>query len=213
VALPEVFASEDASAQVISNMTVFISMLRAVNVGGRNLIRMDALRKLYEALQLRDVATYVQSGNVVFRSSEHDSVRLAIRIEGAIERSFGIRPVVILRTASELRSVVACNPFAARPDLDPRRLLVTFLAVNPAVEACAKALALQTAPEELHIIGSELFTYFPNGFSQSKLSMAAVDRALRISGTGRNWNTVTKLLAMAEKLEAARPVSKQTSAG
>jgi uncharacterized protein (DUF1697 family) len=213
VALPEMLESEDATAEVIPNMTVFISLLRAVNVGGHNLIKMDALRKLYETLQLRDVATYVQSGNVVFRSSEPDSVRLAMRIEGAIERTFGIRPVVILRTASELRSVVARNPFASRPDLDPRKVLATFLAVQPAPEACAKALALQTGPEELHIDGSELFIYFPNGFSESKLSMAAVDRALRISGTGRNWNTVTKLLAMAEKLEGNRPVSKHTSAG
>ena len=188
-------------------MTVFVSLLRGVNVGGHNMVKMDALRALYATLKLRDAATYVQSGNVVFRCSEraagHDPVGLALRIEAAIERTFGHRPIVVLRTVSELRDVVARNPFANRPAIEPRKLLVTFLAVEPSAEARAKALALQTPPEELHVDGCELFTYFPNGFSQSKLSMPAVDRALRTSGTGRNWNTVTKLLAMAEQLESA----------
>ena len=184
-------------------MTVFISLLRAINVGGHNMVKMDALRELYATLHLRDAVTYVQSGNVVFRCSEEDAARLALRIETAIERTFGHRPGVILRTAPELRDVVARNPFANRPGIEPNKLLVTFLAAEPAAEARAKALALQTAPEELHVDRRELYTYFPNGFSQSKLSMAAVDRALRSSGTARNWNTVTKLLAMAEKLEGS----------
>lgn len=182
-------------------MTVYISLLRAVNVGGHNLVKMEALRALYATLHLRDAATYVQSGNVVFRSGETDAVRLAVRIENALERTFGIRPVVILRTASELRDVAARNPFAARPGIEPNKLLVTFLVDWPSAEVRVKALALQTAPEELHVDGRELFTYFPNGFSQSKLSMPAVDRALRIPGTARNWNTLIKLLTMAEKLE------------
>src|SRR2546425_12806720 len=93
-------------------MTVVISMLRAVNVGGHNKIKMDALRALYETLKLRDAQTYVQSGNVIFRSEERDISRLTKRIEDGIQRKFGFRPDVILRTAAEMREVVVRNPFA-----------------------------------------------------------------------------------------------------
>jgi uncharacterized protein (DUF1697 family) len=79
-------------------MTVIISMLRGVNVGGHNKVKMDALRALYESMKLREAQTYVQSGNVIFRTDERDIARLAKRIEDGIERKLGFRPDVILRT-------------------------------------------------------------------------------------------------------------------
>src|SRR5438046_9547754 len=85
------------------DMTVIISMLRGVNVGGHNKIKMDALRALYESLKLRDAQTYVQSGNVIFRTDERDIARLAKRIEDGIERKFGFRPDVIVRTGAEVK--------------------------------------------------------------------------------------------------------------
>src|SRR2546422_3747559 len=88
-------------------MAVIISMLRGVNVGGHNKIKMDALRALYESLKLRDAQTYVQSGNVIFRTDERDIPRLAERIQDGSERNFGVRPNVILRTAAEIREVVS----------------------------------------------------------------------------------------------------------
>src|SRR5690242_12170421 len=91
-------------------MTVIISMLRGVNVGGHNKIKMDALRALYESLKLRDAQTYVQSGNVIFKPDERDIALLTKRIEDGIERKFGFRPAVILRTAAEMRGVVERNP-------------------------------------------------------------------------------------------------------
>jgi len=181
-------------------MPVIISMLRGVNVGGHNKIKMDALRELCASLKLRDPQTYVQSGNVVFRSDDRDLVSLARCIEQAIERKFGFRPAVILRTAAELRDVIARNPFASRPGIEPGKLLVTFLASEPGAEARTKLLAIKTDPEELHIDGRELYTYFPNGMGRPKLSWPTVERTLAIRGTGRNWNTVVKLLEMAESL-------------
>src|SRR5437899_12626071 len=100
-------------------MAVIISMLRAVNVGGHNKIKMDALRALYESLKLRDAQTYVQSGNVIFKTDQRDIARLAKRIEDGIARKFGFRPDVILRTAAEMRDVVARNPFAKRRGIEP----------------------------------------------------------------------------------------------
>src|SRR5213079_2781787 len=129
-------------------MPVVISMLRGVNVGGHNLIKMDPLRALYESLGLQDPATYVQSGNVIFKTKERDVARLAPRIQNEIERRFGFRPGVILRTSSDLRDVIKTNPFAHR-DLDPSKLLVTFLATDPAPDARKALLRIKPDPEEL----------------------------------------------------------------
>jgi uncharacterized protein (DUF1697 family) len=182
-------------------MPVFVSLLRGINVGGNHMIGMEALRELYGKLKFTGVTTYVQSGNVVFRAKDTDPERLALRIEDSLERAFGHRPSVVIRSTAEMRDVVGRNPFAGRDGVEPAKLLVTFLAFEPSAEVRAKVLALQTPPEELHLHAREMFTYFPNGISKSRLPLAAVDRALRIPATGRNWNTVTRLLALAEKLE------------
>ena len=181
-------------------MPIVISMLRGVNVLGRNKIKMDALRALYESLGLRDPQTHIQSGNVIFRTEVPDLVRLARRIENAIERRFGFRPYVIVRTASELRGVIARNPFATRRGLNPSKLLVSFLASDPGPEARDKVLRIQPDPEELRIDGRELYIYFPHGMGQSKLP-PVLDRTLKTPATARNWNSVTRLLEMAESLE------------
>jgi uncharacterized protein (DUF1697 family) len=182
-------------------MTVAISMLRGINVGGHNKIKMEALEALYESLGLLDVQTYIQSGNVVFRTKAGDPAVLAKRIGNGIEQSFGFRPGVIVRTAADLRGVIARNPFATRPGIDPSRLLVIFLSGDPDADACDKLLKIKIDPEELRIEGRELYIYYPDGQARPKLPAALIERTLKTSGTGRNWNTVRKLLEMAEKLE------------
>src|SRR5712671_3331198 len=186
------------------DMAVIISMLRGVNVGGHNKIKMEALRALYESLKLRDAQTYVQSGNVIFRTDERDVSRLRKRIEDGIERKFGFRPDVILRTAAEMRDVIARNPFAKRRGIEPSKLLVTFLASDPGEEAREKVRQMKCDPEEMRIEGREIYIYFPNGAGQSKLPWARLDKVLKTPVTGRNWNSVTKMLEMAEKLEAPK---------
>jgi uncharacterized protein (DUF1697 family) len=184
-------------------MAVIISMLRGVNVGGHNKIKMDALRALYESLKLRNAQTYVQSGNVIFRTNERDLASLSKRIQNAIQRKFGIRPNVILRTTSELRDVIARNPFAKRRGIEPSKVLVTFLADDPGAEARDRILQMNFDPEELRIDGREIYIYFPNGIGRSRLSWAAIEKTLKTPGTGRNWNSVTKMLEIAEEMEAS----------
>jgi uncharacterized protein (DUF1697 family) len=188
-------------------MPVLISMLRGVNLGSHNRIKMDALRALYESLQCADPRTYVQSGNVIFRTrlptNEKNSASLSKKIQNAIEREFGFRPEVILRTTDELRKAIAASPFACRPDLQPSKILVTFLTAEPGSEARATLLALKSHPEELHLKGRELYIYFPNGAGRSKLPWSSFAKLLKTSGTARNWNSVIQMLAIAEEMEAS----------
>jgi len=183
-------------------MPVMISMLRGVNVGPHNRIKMDALRALYESLKLEEPRTYVQSGNVIFRTKEKDSGKLAKKIQEAIAKKFGCSPAVILRTRSDLKKTVASNPFAGR-DLEPGKILVTFLGGDPGREAQASLATLKKYPEELHLKGRELYIYFPNGAGKSKLPWSQVERLFKVTGTARNWNSITQMLAIAEEMEGA----------
>jgi uncharacterized protein (DUF1697 family) len=184
-------------------MPVMISMLRGVNVGGHNQVKMDALRKLYESLNLCEAQTYVQSGNVVFKTAERNPSIVAKKIADAIEKAFGFRTDVILRTSAQMKDAIAKNPFAKRKDTDPSKLLVTFLAGEPASEFTNAVLSKEYDPEELLIAGRELYIYFPNGMGRTKLNWLAVVKALGTTGTGRNLNSVMKLLEMAEQLEGS----------
>jgi uncharacterized protein (DUF1697 family) len=184
-------------------MAAIVSLLRAVNLAGRSRIDMAALRALYGSLELREARTYVQSGNVIFATAERDLARLARRIEAKIAGRFGFRTAVILRTAAEMSEVIAHNPFPARQKIEPSRLLVFFLDGAPGQEACATLLARHQGPEEVHLIGREVYIHYKNGIGRSKLTAVAMERALGMSGTGRNWNTVKKLDEMATELAGA----------
>ena len=181
-------------------MEVIVSMLRGINLGPHHRVTMEALRALYTELKLRDPQTYIQSGNVVFRTGERDLLRLARKIEDRIERDFGFRADVVLRNCADMRATVAANPFAGRKDIEPGKLVVTFLKEAPAADRLEKLLALEMAPEELRIVGREMYIYYPNGQARPKVSWAVVDRCVGVSGTARNWNSVCKLLEMAERM-------------
>jgi uncharacterized protein (DUF1697 family) len=143
----------------------------------------------------------VQSGNVVFRTRGRNVTQLATPIEDALEQTFGFRPTVFLRSCSELRNVVEKNPFAGDTGIDGAKLLVTFLSREPETELREKILALPRTSEQIHFAGSEMYIYFPDGMGRSKLAARLADRSTTTFGTGRNWNTVSKLLAMAEAME------------
>ncbi|HTW31069.1 MAG TPA: DUF1697 domain-containing protein [Candidatus Sulfotelmatobacter sp.] len=182
-------------------MPVFISMLRGVNVGAHNRIKMDALRTCYESLGLANPRTYVQSGNVIFQTEEKNGAKLTKKIQDAIEKTFGFRPEVILRSAEEMRNALTANPFAKRNDVEPGKLLVTFLSAEPSADAPKTLAQLKKFPEELHLKGRELYIYFPDGAGNSKLPWSSVEKLFKVTGTARNLNSVTKMLEMAEEME------------
>jgi uncharacterized protein (DUF1697 family) len=181
-------------------MTTVISFLRGINVGGHNQIKMDELRAVYESLGLKNPQTYVQSGNIVFRTEDRNLVRLTETMEAAIERKFGFHVAVVLRTCSELKQVVAGNPFAKRNEIEPGKLAIVFCSQEPTPQACEELLRMKAGAEEVHICDREFYIYFADGMGRSKL-FATLGRKLK-SGTARNWNTVTKLLEIANALDA-----------
>jgi uncharacterized protein (DUF1697 family) len=179
--------------------TVGICLLRGVNVGGNNKIKMETLRAICEEQGLTRVETYIQSGNAVFVTGAKKLDGLAAKLELAIEAACGFRPPVVLRSLAEWREVVRRNPFAGRADVEPAKLLVTFLARALSAEERERVLAIPVSPEEVHVDGAESYIYFPEGIGRSKLPFAKLERAGGgVTGTGRNWNTVLKLLEMAE---------------
>jgi uncharacterized protein (DUF1697 family) len=175
----------------------FICLIRGVNVGGNKLLKMDALRSLCDAIGVKGAKTYLQSGNVVFRSGLDRGV-LAKRIEDGIRKATGFEAKVILRTASEMRAVIAANPFTAGPQRDPRAFLVAFLGGEIGKDARALLSKLKIDSEEIQFGDRELYLYLPDGIAGSKLSNALTEKKLGVNVTARNWNTVKALLEMAE---------------
>lgn len=181
-------------------MTVYVSMLRAVNVGGTSRIKMDALRAVYESIGLKDVRTLLQSGNVVFRSRLADRAQLVRRIRQELERQLNLQVEVILRTLAEIASIVERGPvLSARADLS--KLVVMFLSSVPGAAAQAALAKWHKGPEMLEMRGPEIYLYYPNGIGRSKLSGAVIESKLDTPGTARNWNTLEKLLDVGRALE------------
>ena len=184
-------------------MTVYVSMLRAVNVGGSGLIKMEALREAYEAIGLAEVRTLLQSGNVVFRSGLTDRARLVKRIMQEIERRFDLQIEVILRTLAEVASIVDRGPVLS-PRADKSKLLVMFLASVPdaAAQAALKKWHKDKALKEmLELRGPEIYLYYPDGVGRSKLTSGVIENKLDTAGTARNWNTLVKLVEVGRSLE------------
>jgi uncharacterized protein (DUF1697 family) len=181
-------------------MAVWISFVRGINVGGNNLLPMAVLKGLYAELGFEHVQTLLQSGNAVFVAGKR--AKLATRIEQAIEARFHFRPRVMLRSPDELRRVVADNPFPKQAKSEPNRVLVHFLERAPAKGALQKLRDAHVGPEQFELRDHTLYVYFPEGVGKSKLTPARMDKALGMQGTARNWNTLQKLIAAAEKLES-----------
>ena len=156
---------------------------------------MPELRTSFEALGLEDVVTYIQSGNVVFRSSTGRAKELAARIEGRIAEAFAIEVVVVLRTPAELRKIAGSNPFLKR-GVDPSRLHVVLLSGRPAKKAAAQLDPGRSPPDEFRLEGREIYLHLPNGFGRSKLTVDYFERRLGVDATARNWKTLTKLVAL-----------------
>jgi uncharacterized protein (DUF1697 family) len=182
-----------------------IALLRGINLGGRNKVAMADLRRVVGSLGHTEVATYIQSGNVVFTPAAGGTpAALAAELERAISDALDVSPRVVVLTRDELARVVRDNPYPE--ERNPRAVHAIFLAGEPGAElAGAVADAQRQAAgkgsrDTAELVGRTLFLHTPDGFGRSELAAALVSRAGRgdTTGTARNWATVTKLLAMCD---------------
>ena len=180
----------------MSASKTFVALLRGVNLAGRNKVSMPELRSALESLGLEDVVTYIQSGNVVFRTRGGRAPQLAGRIERQIAEAFGIEVVVILRTPAELAKIARGNPFI-RSGADPSKLNVLFLSGKPTTKAVEQLDPKRSPPDEFKLAGREIYLHMPNGFGRSKLTVDYFERRLGVDASARNWRTLTKLLDLA----------------
>jgi uncharacterized protein (DUF1697 family) len=176
-------------------MTVYVAMLRGVNVGG-NSLKMDWLRQACEGFGLQNVRTYVQSGNIVF-SSHASAVKLAQTLKATIDAQTRLPVTVVLRSAADMEKVVAANPFLKQKGVDATKLHVTFLDKVPVKPALDRLDALAGTRDQYRLNGSELYLNCPINYGETKLSNGAIEKALGVGATTRNLNTVTTLHAMA----------------
>jgi uncharacterized protein (DUF1697 family)/predicted DsbA family dithiol-disulfide isomerase len=181
-------------------MPRYVALLRGINVGRRNRVAMADLRQLTEALGHTEVATYIQSGNVLFTSPDTDCGALADALEQAIARSLTVRPAVVVLSRAGLAQVIADNPF---PDeADPRCLHAVFRRLDLAPEAVAAVEAAQQrarakgSRDEAVPVGRALFLRTPDGLGRSELAAQLARSGAQADGTARNWATVTRLMAM-----------------
>lgn len=181
-------------------MAVLVALLRGVNVGGRGMVAMAALRDLFTELDLAPVRTVLQSGNVVFEAGRAKPLTLTRTLEAAIEKTLGARVTVVIRSPDQLRDALARNPFTDEATNDPSHLLVMFLDMEPEKGALARLTKVHRGPEKLALDGTELFVTYPEGIGTSKLTGALIEKHLGVRATGRNWRTVAKVIEAAEGL-------------
>jgi uncharacterized protein (DUF1697 family) len=177
-------------------MPVYAAMLRGINVGSHKRVKMDDLRKSCEALGFEQVKTYIQSGNVVFKTGKASSETLGKKIEARIVSDFGFSASVIVRTSAELGEIIAANPFLKKRGVDHERLHVTFLSDIPAGPALKKLAEFTVTPDQSKCVGREIFLHLPNGFSGSSLWKVPWEKSLAVVTTTRNWKTVSAIYQM-----------------
>ena len=177
-------------------MAAYIAMLRGVNVSGHNTIKMEVLRGLCQGLGFRNVETYVQSGNIVFQALLENPEAISKRIGETVLRSFGFDTPVLVRTSREIRNVIASNPFLKEKGIDSSKLHVTFLSETAQKGSEKKLETLATNPDRFYPASHEIYLYCPGGYGRTRLSNNAIEKALSVEATTRNWKTTNTLFEM-----------------
>ena len=178
-------------------MTTYVALLRGINVGGHKPVAMADLRDLLTQLGLADARSLLQSGNLVFGANGRTAAQLERLLEAEAEKRLGLQTDFFIRTAKEWKGVVAHNPFRKEATRDPGHLVVMFLKDAPSASAVKALQEAITGREIVRAAGKHLYITYPDGIGRSRLTNAVIDKQLETRGTGRNWNTVLKLAALA----------------
>jgi len=173
---------------------VYLALLRGINVGGRNTLLMKDLAPMFTDAGCENVRTYIQSGNVVFEASRALATKIPAQISDVIAKRFGLTVPVVVRSSGEIQKITENNPL---PNVDPKRVLVAFLAKKPSAKNVALLDPDRSPPDEFFAQGSNIYLHCPKGFARSKFNTGYFDSKLETISTIRGWPTVLKLHAMA----------------
>ncbi|MGK0388828.1 MAG: hypothetical protein ACI94Y_001560 [Maribacter sp.] len=179
-------------------MNQYISLLRGINVSGKNKIKMAELRAMYKKLDFHAVESYIQSGNVKFESSEENTQILAIIITEAIKKEFGYDVNILVVDSHQIHQIASNNPFLQDRHEDIKFLHVTLIKQLPNDELVKTIKDVQPKDDEFIIRRNTIYVFTPGGYGKTKLSNAFFERKLKVSATTRNWKTILKLKSMLE---------------
>jgi uncharacterized protein (DUF1697 family) len=188
-------AAKKPAAKKPSGDGAYVALLRGINVGGNHMMPMKELTALFTEAGCSDVRTYIQSGNVVFRAGAAVVKGLHDAVERGLIARFGKSVPLVLRSQAELADCERSNPYFDK-GADPTTLVVMFLDGKPTAAAVAALDPARSPPDEFVVRGRDIYLRCPNGLARTKLTNAWFDSKLSAVSTGRNWNTVLKLLAM-----------------
>ena len=181
-------------------MSIYISILRGINVGGHNQIKMDVLRQLYAELDFVDIQTYIQSGNVVFRAEATDTQTVEAAIANKIFNTLGFAVPVLVLTIDKLRKAMESNPFSSDSNMEASFQHLTFLSATPDGDLLSKIASGNYSPDEYRCSGKTIYLYCPTGYGNTKLTNTFFEKKLKLTATTRNLRTANELMAMAERL-------------
>lgn len=181
-------------------MTTYVSMLRGINVSGQKKVNMQDLKLLYEELNLQNVRTYIQSGNVVFEAEEKDINDVSNIIEEKLFKKYNFEVPVIVKTAADMEAIIQGNTFLQRENIDQDKLHVTFLRHMPSSGNVEKLSASNYDQDEFIICANVIYLFCPNGYGRTKLTNSFFENKLKTIATTRNWRTVNELLKIARQV-------------
>jgi uncharacterized protein (DUF1697 family) len=178
-------------------MNTYISILRGINVSGKNIIKMEALRNVFIYIGFSDVKTYIQSGNIIFKFKKASPQKLAVAISSVIKKEFNYEVPVLVLEITDIETVISNNPFLNKPKQDEKNWHVTFLEQAPDKALIAAISTTNFAPDEFKIIDKAVYLSCPNGYGNTKLNNTFFEKKLKTTATTRNWKTVNELLKLA----------------
>jgi uncharacterized protein (DUF1697 family) len=183
-------------------MRTYISILRGINVGGNRIIKMEALREMYEEMGFENIQSYIQSGNVIFQYKDSKTNDLASKVSHQIAARFGFEVPVILMELNELETLVSENPFAKETNRDISFMHLTFLSEIPDPEKFGKISNEYRTSDEYRYFDKVIYLYCPNGYGKTMFTNGFFEKILDVTATTRNWKTALELLNMARKTSA-----------
>lgn len=178
-------------------MQTYVSLLRGINVNGQKIIKMDALRSLYEKLGFIAVKSYLQSGNIVFKAELTDTELLSNKLQQAVKDTFGFDVPILVMEPLQLEAALKDNPFQQGDGFDIKHVYFSFLFQKASPDDFASVEAKKSAAEQLHWAEQLIFLYCPDGYGKTKLSNNFIEKKLKLMATTRNWNTVNELYNVA----------------